>query len=82
VTASTFDDHTGYRGDDLTRGPLPYAELSSNAEAPLDGAQLQHQTARRLLRRRQASCPRRPTTATGGERSRPKSARASPRRYG
>jgi hypothetical protein len=34
VIASTFDDHLGYHGDDLTRGPLAFAELSTNFAAP------------------------------------------------
>ena len=39
VIASVFDDREGYHGDDLTRGPLGFAELSTNplaAQADLD----------------------------------------------
>jgi len=32
--ASVFDDREGYHGDDLTRGPLGFAELSTNPLAP------------------------------------------------
>jgi hypothetical protein len=35
VIASVFEDPEGYHGDDLTRGPLGFAELSTNPLAPV-----------------------------------------------